>query len=248
MRPRSEFRCPDWTRVVSACRRVEREIRSSLGELALRRQPAARGQQAEPDRRPEPLDRLLEGRRRAHRLEHRLERGIALHRPTVAPLARFLRITPLAAAIARISAIACSLSRKCTARHPDLARRLDVDLDVVDEQAVLGGERRQALERRSRRSRGRACGSRRSAESTTNSKISSTGSIERHSGSHSRTLLVSIAIRRPLSRSSAHQLDHRLVRLQRLEVDLAEAVHLAAGGRARARARSAEPAGGSRPR
>ena len=33
------------------------------------------------------------------------------------------------------------------------------------------------------------------AESTTSSKISSTGSFERHSSSHSRTLLVRIAIR-----------------------------------------------------
>ena len=29
VRPRIEFRCPDWTRVVIACRSVEREIRSS---------------------------------------------------------------------------------------------------------------------------------------------------------------------------------------------------------------------------
>ena len=46
-----ETRWPLWTSVVSAWRRVEREIRA-FGEVALRRQLAARAEQAEPDRRP----------------------------------------------------------------------------------------------------------------------------------------------------------------------------------------------------
>ena len=63
-------------------------------------------------------------------------------------------------------------------------------------------------------------------ESTTSSKISSTGSIERHS-----VLPFADVVgqqRHPVAAAPdlAHQLDHRLVRLQGLEVDLAEAVHL----------------------
>ena len=46
------------------------------GQLPLRRQLAARGQQPEPDRGPQPLDRLLEGARRPHRHEHSLQCGV----------------------------------------------------------------------------------------------------------------------------------------------------------------------------
>ena len=46
-----------------------------LGQLALGRQPRARAEDAEPDRRAQPLDGLLERRRRLHGLEDRGDRG-----------------------------------------------------------------------------------------------------------------------------------------------------------------------------
>ena len=49
-------------------------------ELALGRQLAARREQSEPDRGAEPLDRLLERRRRPDRLKHRIQGSIARHR------------------------------------------------------------------------------------------------------------------------------------------------------------------------
>jgi hypothetical protein len=55
-------------------------------QLPLRRQLAPRRQQPEPDRAPQPLDRLLERACRPHRHEYSLERGIRLHRATVAPI------------------------------------------------------------------------------------------------------------------------------------------------------------------
>ena len=53
----------------------------SWSATALRRQPVTRPEQAEPDRRTQALDRLLEGRRRLDRLENRRNsRGGNLHR------------------------------------------------------------------------------------------------------------------------------------------------------------------------
>ena len=79
VRPRCETRWPLCTRVVSAWRSVEREIPSSFGEVALGGQLAAGGEQAEADGGSKPLDGLLERGRRANRLEHRLEGGVAIH-------------------------------------------------------------------------------------------------------------------------------------------------------------------------
>ena len=62
-----------------------------VGELALGRQAVTGPEQAEPDRRAQALDRLLEGRRRLDRLENRRNsRGGDLHRRgTLAPRWRF---------------------------------------------------------------------------------------------------------------------------------------------------------------
>ena len=53
----------------------------------------------------------------------------------------------VAASAASISAIACAVSRNHTARHPELAGRVAVDLEVVDEQAVAALGQPEPLER-----------------------------------------------------------------------------------------------------
>jgi hypothetical protein len=60
-------------------RLAERGARDAelVGQIALRRQPRPRRQEAQPDRGAEPLDRLLECRRRVNGLEYRIERGTA---------------------------------------------------------------------------------------------------------------------------------------------------------------------------
>ena len=68
-------RWPLWASAVSAWRSVEREISEPRAQLALGRQPRARRQQAELDRRAEALERLLERRLGAHRREDGLEGG-----------------------------------------------------------------------------------------------------------------------------------------------------------------------------
>ena len=81
------------------------------------------------------------------------------------------------------------------------------------------------------------------AESTTTSKISSiSGSFARHSGSHSRTLFVSSAVRMPRVAQLAHEVDHRLVRLEALEVELAQAVEVEAVAELALDARERTPA------
>ena len=76
---------PLWTSVVSAWRRVEREIRSSSASSRSGGSLLPGASSPMPDRGPEPLDRLLERGRRPHRLEHRLDGGVALHPTTVTP-------------------------------------------------------------------------------------------------------------------------------------------------------------------
>ena len=66
-RPRTACRWPLWTSAVSAWRSVEREMPELRAQVALGGQPRARLEQAEPDRRAEALERLLERRLRADR-------------------------------------------------------------------------------------------------------------------------------------------------------------------------------------
>ena len=98
------------------------------------------------------------------------------------------------ASAASISAIACSLSRKWTALMPASRRRRMLTSTSSTNRHASAGRRRSAPGS-ARRSRDSGLRQPTKPESTTVSKISSTGSIARQSGSHSRTLLVSIAIR-----------------------------------------------------
>ena len=117
VRPRTEFRWPGLDQGRQRLAQGRARDPQLLGELALGRQLAARGQQADADRRPEPLDRLLERGRRPHRLEHRLDGGIALHRPTVAPP----RSVP--SGVGRPSSRAPRGSRRSPARCRESGRR-----------------------------------------------------------------------------------------------------------------------------
>ena len=83
VRPRTEFRWPDLDQGRDRLAQGRPRDPQLVGEPSLGRQLGAGGEQAGADRRPQPLDGLLEGGGRANRFEHRLDRTIALHRSTV---------------------------------------------------------------------------------------------------------------------------------------------------------------------
>ena len=106
-------------------------------------------------------------------------------------------------------------------RHAEGAGGLAVDVQVVEEDAAFRRGPAQPLERELEDRRVGHAGPRR--RSTTTSKSSSiSGSLERQSGSHSRTLFVRGGAHAAAAQL-AHELDHPRVRLQALEVERAEA-------------------------
>ena len=122
------------------------------------------------------------------------------------------------------SGIAWSACSKRTARHAQRPGGLAVGLEVVDEQALARrAGRRRAARASARRWPGSGLRMPTKAESTTSSKISSSsGSFARQSGSHSRTLLVSSAVRSPRPRCSPTNSIIGAFGLDPLEVELAQ--------------------------